>query len=1405
MLKNIRQAFKPKSRVSEADAPAEVHAVYRSLLGREPDAAGLEHWTHFLKRGGTREELQLAFLRSREFQTRLNARKHLPAPPPPKLQDATRTPRHDQKIAVIGNCQGRQVSRCIENMTGNPVTQRWITEEMLFGADEARADLVEIFREHHCVFIQPLLWTLVGTLEPEMKSKAVLFPSINFSAYHPDLVYIQNRQNATHLRGPADDYHSSIALLAWKAGLSVEAALNLFNVDTYRRLGMFDYWKPAEAALVEEGAAAGIDMSDYLQRWRDRGCFMHSINHPTVQALADIIRDLLKKRGIGLISEVLDENVHDPLGDSVVWPIYPELAEELGTEGSYTFRLDARHGDPQSPERSIDLRQFLQRSFAIYDGFDADELVCSRLEQSDYAALYFDLSTKARCRSIAVIGNSQALPLSRCLEAILQSKSVKVRSWVHAHVLQSSEQARDELTELFEDSGTVFLQPDIWRALQPTFSRFEKKVLLFPAVNFDAFHPDLVHVFGGSNGEIVRGPLANYHSSIALLGWQAGLDVDKTVKLYNKATYEQLGFFDYLESARKNILAQGREADLELGGCLRRWMGQGCFMHSVEHPKIFVMADIARLLAQKMGACSTDENSTMDLHDPLAESVVWPVYPELGPALGTHGSYRFKTEFWEPESGQQVPVLDLRELVTQLHEVYESLGKQPLVCKRLDQASYQTLLGQLRTEKKNRASADEARVANARPHILRGSQSIKMTVLGNCQSRSMAQCLQALSGSKMPDRHWVTNEQFSGWESGKVSLEPEFKKNDLVFMQPWIWKALSERYAHFRHKVVLYPSIGFQAYHPDLALVLKAGTMVSFEEGPGERCHSSLAFLGWQAGLSVKQTLSLFGRSTYERLSFFNYWQTSSQALIEEGHAAGLPLEDMLAQWSARGCFMHCHVHPKLWAIADIAKVLLKRLDIPLVDGDPIQYVHDFLSNGISWPVYPEIAESLSCRGDYIFKLGQHDYQPSAPVITANLEEFVSQSFAVYTKHGKDALTSWSMNRPDFQELFQEIKSEGISSVIPVASGSTKAPMNTAGLKAGAKKVVSGHPYRNLPDHQFWRKSVEGTPMENVDPVIRTGFRIDEHTRVATAGSCFAQRIAERLSAKNYNYLLTEVPPEGMAPAEASASNYGAFTARFGFLYTARQLRQLMQRAYDEFTPLDTAWPLGTDRFVDPFRPRIEPNGFASIRELEDSRQTHFAAVRKMFETLDVFVFTLGLTESWCSRHDGAAFPIAPGVAGGSMDHELYAFTNFTVEEVDRDLNDFMTRLTRINPRAKVILTVSPVPLVATYEDRHILTSTTYSKSVLRAASEQVSQRHANCDYFPSYEIITGNFNRGQYFGEDLRSVTPAGVDHVMRSFFDHYAPSQKTESLDQQRLEEARQNIRFLCDEEMLAASGND
>lgn len=357
---------------------------------------------------------------------------------------------------------------------------------------------------------------------------------------------------------------------------------------------------------------------------------------------------------------------------------------------------------------------------------------------------------------------------------------------------------------------------------------------------------------------------------------------------------------------------------------------------------------------------------------------------------------------------------------------------------------------------------------------------------------------------------------------------------------------------------------------------------------------------------------------------------------------------------------------------------------------------------------------------------------------------------------------------------------------------------------------MSDHPYRDFPDHHFWRRAISDLPASEVDPVVSAPYRIDRDQRIATAGSCFAQHVARYVRNAGLNFLVTETAHPITPPDLAEAYGYGLFTARYGNIYTARQLLQLFQRAYGQFTPREDVWLESDGRFTDPFRPRIQEERFYTMDEYRADRERHFACVRRAFEELDVFVFTLGLTECWVSRDDGAAYPICPGTGGGDFDPAKYEFVNFDVSQVTADLEQFIALLRSVNPRAKVILTVSPVPLVATAEDRHVLVSTTYSKSVLRVAAEMVSRKCSDVTYFPSYEIITGSFSRGAYYDQDGRTVLEAGVSHVMRLFLRHFtvvgdSPEPAASSVEvhpDEHSETMKHLVEVACDEEALETS---
>lgn len=345
---------------------------------------------------------------------------------------------------------------------------------------------------------------------------------------------------------------------------------------------------------------------------------------------------------------------------------------------------------------------------------------------------------------------------------------------------------------------------------------------------------------------------------------------------------------------------------------------------------------------------------------------------------------------------------------------------------------------------------------------------------------------------------------------------------------------------------------------------------------------------------------------------------------------------------------------------------------------------------------------------------------------------------------------------------------------------------------------MSQHPYRDIADTQRWSRAMAGRAHAQIDPVQKPPFLIEPDSRIVTAGSCFAQHVARHLCERGHACFETEPAHPLLSAAVADAFNYGVYSARYGNIYTARQLLQLWRRATGAFVPVDDRWDQDGACF-DPFRPLIQPGGFSSVREYVEDRRQHFAAVRRAFVEMDVFVFTLGLTECWVSREDGAVYPLCPGVGAGRYDAERHAFVNFTVDEVVADLGEFVASVRAVNPRMKMILTVSPVPLAATAGPHHVLSASTYSKAVLRVAAEQLS-RLADVYYFPAYEIVAAAGN--DYFAADRRSLLESGVAQVMALFFRHVlgvSDAAPLPTVDDDFVRRNQDIVDTLCDEQRL------
>ena len=310
------------------------------------------------------------------------------------------------------------------------------------------------------------------------------------------------------------------------------------------------------------------------------------------------------------------------------------------------------------------------------------------------------------------------------------------------------------------------------------------------------------------------------------------------------------------------------------------------------------------------------------------------------------------------------------------------------------------------------------------------------------------------------------------------------------------------------------------------------------------------------------------------------------------------------------------------------------------------------------------------------------------------------------------------------------------------------------------------NPYENLTSSSFWKTGVTQENPYAINNIYKKKFDIKPNSKIATAGSCFGQHIGNYLKKNGYKVIDAEKAPPGLAADLHQKYGFSLYSARYGNIYTVKQLLQLAQEVAGERKPENYIWKKN-GKYFDALRPAVEPEGHDTEQEVIEHRDFHIEKVKDVFTKMNLFIFTLGLTEMWV--HHGR-YPTFRNV---KFDEDIYEFRNAKFNEIIKDFKNFQdtVRKIRSNKSFKVLLTVSPVPLTATASGKHVLVSTVHSKSILRAVAGQLSTNQRHIDYFPSFEIVNNPRLHLTAFKENLRSVRDETVEMVMKHFSREHQP----------------------------------
>ncbi len=239
---------------------------------------------------------------------------------------------------------------------------------------------------------------------------------------------------------------------------------------------------------------------------------------------------------------------------------------------------------------------------------------------------------------------------------------------------------------------------------------------------------------------------------------------------------------------------------------------------------------------------------------------------------------------------------------------------------------------------------------------------------------------------------------------------------------------------------------------------------------------------------------------------------------------------------------------------------------------------------------------------------------------------------------------------------------------------------------------------------------------------------IDKQTSYFTMGSCFARNLGRALSKSGY------------------ASHHMDIAEHINTTFANRMF-------------ID--WIAGCD---------IDAAVEDRIRELLPSGWSNADMLFRIANS-DVFILTLGVASAFFDRETGDFVLPRPSMLNSRALAERYLFRPTTVKENVDNVLHMIEFVRSIAPEIKIVVTVSPVPMLASFDSESAVQADCLSKSTMRLVAHEVVNNSGleNILYWPSFEIFRwAGSNASPYFAADDGAawhVSESKVDGTVKAF----------------------------------------
>jgi hypothetical protein len=263
------------------------------------------------------------------------------------------------KLMVLGNCQVGGIADSLELLSnGSAVQGALVSNDPKVLFEELSEHLKH---QENTVLMHDSVKAIISAntaLSKFDRAENICLPSISFAAFHPDIQYAFIN-GAVVKSGLDSDWNSRIMLWAYSNKLSRKETEHLFREEVFQALGYLNEWDKSSVTLRKSFEDCGFDYGRWIRSVQRTGVFMYGINHPMQIGLSQLAIQIAEK--VFPNSHVVIEDLHTFTTDylsHIVWPVYPEIGDHLGAEGSYHWRVARKHAS---------LAEFIEMCFSSWD------------------------------------------------------------------------------------------------------------------------------------------------------------------------------------------------------------------------------------------------------------------------------------------------------------------------------------------------------------------------------------------------------------------------------------------------------------------------------------------------------------------------------------------------------------------------------------------------------------------------------------------------------------------------------------------------------------------------------------------------------------------------------------------------------------------------------------------------------------------------------------------------------------------------------------------------------------------------------------------------------------------------------------------------------------------------------